>query len=88
VISASASGDMVDVRDTVEDTLRRFEYRVIELRENRIGGALSGEKLEEILNDEADGPTSACHYRPRLAPRLGARASDEWRRSPTPRPLP
>jgi Domain of unknown function (DUF4177) len=53
VISASVSGDMVDVRDTVEDTLRRFEYRVIELRENRIGGALSGDKLEEILNDEA-----------------------------------
>jgi hypothetical protein len=49
----SARGDMVDVRDTVEDTLRRFEYRVIELREKRIGGALSGDKLEEILNDEA-----------------------------------
>ena len=53
VISASAGGDMVDVRNTVEDTMRRFEYRVIELRENRIGGALSGDKLEEILNDEA-----------------------------------
>ena len=49
----AARGDMVDVRDTVEDTMRRFEYRVIELHENRIGGALSGDKLEAILNDEA-----------------------------------
>jgi hypothetical protein len=40
-----AGGDMVVVRDTVEDTMRRFEYRVLELRENRIGGALSGDKL-------------------------------------------
>ena len=48
-----ARGDIVDVRDTVEDTMRRFEYRVLQLRENRIGGALSGDKLEEILNDEA-----------------------------------
>jgi hypothetical protein len=53
VISAFARGDIVDVRDTVEDTMRRFEYRVLQLRENRIGGALSGDKLEEILNDEA-----------------------------------
>ena len=30
-----------------------MEYRVLELRESRIGGALSGDKLEEILNDEA-----------------------------------
>ena len=48
-----AWGEMVDVRDTVEDTMRRFEYRVIELLEKRIGGALSGHRLEEILNDEA-----------------------------------
>jgi hypothetical protein len=33
--------------------LRRFEYRVIELLEKRLGGALSGHRLEEILNDEA-----------------------------------
>jgi Domain of unknown function (DUF4177) len=32
---------------------QRVEYRVLELRESRIGGALSGGKLEEILNDEA-----------------------------------
>jgi hypothetical protein len=32
---------------------QRFEYRVIELRESLIGGALSGDKLEAILNDEA-----------------------------------
>ena len=51
--SASARGDIVDVGDTVEDTLQRMEYRVIELLEKRIGGALSGHRLEEILNDEA-----------------------------------
>ena len=54
--SASARGDMGDmgyVGDTVEDTLQRMEYRVIELLEKRIGGALSGHRLEEILNDEA-----------------------------------
>jgi Domain of unknown function (DUF4177) len=44
---------MVDVGDTVEGTLQRMEYRVIELLEKRIGGALSGHRLEEILNDEA-----------------------------------
>jgi hypothetical protein len=36
-----------------DELIQRVEYRVLELRENRIGGALSGEKLEEILNDEA-----------------------------------
>lgn len=35
------------------ELIQRVEYRVVELRENRLGGALSGEKLEEILNDEA-----------------------------------
>ena len=32
---------------------QRFEYRVVQLRESRIGGALSADKLEEILNEEA-----------------------------------
>ena len=53
MISALAGGEMLNVRETVEDNMRRFEYRVLELRENRIGGALSGDKLEEVLNDEA-----------------------------------
>jgi hypothetical protein len=48
-----AGSEMLNVRETVEDNMRRFEYRVLELRENRIGGALSGDKLEEVLNDEA-----------------------------------
>jgi hypothetical protein len=48
-----AGGEMLNVRERVEDNMRRFEYRVLELRENRIGGALSGDKLEEVLNDEA-----------------------------------
>ena len=48
-----ARDEMLNVGETVEGNMRRFEYRVLELRENRIGGALSGDKLEEILNDEA-----------------------------------
>ena len=32
---------------------QRCEYRVLELRESLVGGTLSGDKLEEILNDEA-----------------------------------
>ena len=33
--------------------MQRFEYRVVQLRESLIGGKLSGDKLEEILNGEA-----------------------------------
>lgn len=33
--------------------MQRFEYRVLQLRESLIGGKLSADKLEEILNDEA-----------------------------------
>ena len=35
------------------ELIQRVEYRVLELRESLIGGKLSGDKLEEILNDEA-----------------------------------
>jgi hypothetical protein len=31
----------------------RVEYKVLELREKLIGGKMSGEKLERILNDYA-----------------------------------
>lgn len=33
--------------------MQRFEYRVVQLRESLVGGKLSADKLEEILNDEA-----------------------------------
>lgn len=33
--------------------MTRYEYRVLQLRESLIGGKLSAEKLEKILNDEA-----------------------------------
>ncbi len=33
--------------------MQRYEYRVLQLRESMIGGKLSPEKLERILNDEA-----------------------------------
>ncbi|MCE3555952.1 DUF4177 domain-containing protein [Pseudonocardia sp. RS11V-5] len=32
---------------------RRFEYKVIQLREGLIGGKLSADKLEKVLNGEA-----------------------------------
>ncbi|GAA4965358.1 DUF4177 domain-containing protein [Actinoplanes utahensis] len=30
-----------------------YEYRVVELREKMIGGKMSGDKLERVLNDHA-----------------------------------
>ncbi len=33
--------------------MQRYEHRVLQLRESMIGGKLSPEKLERILNDEA-----------------------------------
>src|SRR4051794_41713260 len=33
--------------------MRRYEYRVLELREKMIGGKMSGDKLERILNEQA-----------------------------------
>jgi hypothetical protein len=32
---------------------RRFEYKVVQIREGMIGGKLSADKLEKILNGEA-----------------------------------
>jgi hypothetical protein len=34
--------------------MRRYEYRVVQLRESLMGGKLSDDKLEKILNSEAD----------------------------------
>jgi Domain of unknown function (DUF4177) len=31
----------------------RYEYRVVELREGMIGGKMSGDKLEKMLNEHA-----------------------------------
>ena len=31
----------------------RYQYKVVELRERMIGGKMSGDKLEKILNDQA-----------------------------------
>ena len=35
-------------------TSRRYEYKVLELREKLLGGKMSGDKLERILNDQSD----------------------------------
>jgi hypothetical protein len=32
---------------------QRFDYRVVELREGLIGGKMSGDKLEKVLNEHA-----------------------------------
>ncbi|GAA5122663.1 DUF4177 domain-containing protein [Pseudonocardia adelaidensis] len=34
--------------------MQRYEYRVLALRESLIGGKLSADKLERLLNDEAE----------------------------------
>ncbi|MEU4221647.1 DUF4177 domain-containing protein [Actinoplanes sp. NPDC026623] len=31
-----------------------YEYKVLELREKMIGGKMSGDKLEQVLNEHAD----------------------------------
>jgi hypothetical protein len=31
----------------------RYEYTVVELREGMIGGKMSGDKLEQVLNEHA-----------------------------------
>jgi hypothetical protein len=33
------------------DMANRYEYKVLELREKMIGGKMSGEKLEKVLNE-------------------------------------
>ena len=33
--------------------MARYEYRVVELREGMIGGKMSGDKLEKVLNQHA-----------------------------------
>jgi Domain of unknown function (DUF4177) len=35
-------------------TNRRYEYKVLELREKLLGGKMSGDKLERILNEHAE----------------------------------
>ena len=32
----------------------RYEYKVVELREGMLGGKMSGDKLEKVLNQNAD----------------------------------
>jgi uncharacterized protein DUF4177 len=32
---------------------QRYEYKVVELREGLLGGKMSGDKLEKVLNDHA-----------------------------------
>jgi hypothetical protein len=33
--------------------VERYEYKVLELREKMIGGKMSGDKLEHVLNEQA-----------------------------------
>ncbi|MGB8383205.1 MAG: DUF4177 domain-containing protein [Dermatophilaceae bacterium] len=36
------------------DMAARYEYRVVQLREGLIGGKMSSDKLEKVLNDNAN----------------------------------
>ena len=33
--------------------MARYEYKVVELREGMLGGKMSGDKLEKVLNEQA-----------------------------------
>ena len=35
--------------------MAEYEYRVVEVREGLVGGKMSGDKLERLLNDRARG---------------------------------
>jgi hypothetical protein len=48
-----ALGDAVAGELRHSGGMQRFEYRVVQLRESLVGGKLSADKLEDILNDEA-----------------------------------
>ena len=53
--------------------MQRFEYRVVQLRESLVGGKLSADKLEEILNDEARKAGWSKPSRPRRSKGESAR---------------
>jgi hypothetical protein len=36
-----------------DDAMARYEYKVEELREGMLGGKMSGDKLEKVLNEHA-----------------------------------
>ena len=38
---------------TIGSMAERYEYKVLELREKMIGGKMSGDKLEKVLNQHA-----------------------------------
>src|SRR3954449_3811156 len=40
-------------RAIIGSMAERYEYKVLELREKMIGGKMSGDKLEKILNEHA-----------------------------------
>ena len=33
---------------------QRYEYKVVELREGMLGGKMSGDKLQDVLNEHAE----------------------------------
>lgn len=50
-----------------------FEYKVVEIREKMIGGKMSGDKLEKILNEHASAgwqlkAITAAEVRGRMGP--------------------
>jgi hypothetical protein len=41
------------LRARLLDMADRYEYKVVELREKLLGGKMSGDKLQKVLNDHA-----------------------------------
>lgn len=41
------------LRARLVDMADRYEYKVVELREKLLGGKMSGDKLQKVLNDNA-----------------------------------
>ena len=60
----------------------RYEYKVVELRERLLGGKMSGDKLEKVLNENPEGPLFRAyhgmkHQHPYLEDAVKEMAEDE-----------
>jgi hypothetical protein len=53
VRTAPGQGQGTAADERGRDVAQRYEYRVVELREGLMGGKMSGDKLEKVLNQHA-----------------------------------
>jgi hypothetical protein len=52
-VSSPGQADLSGMRRGERAMAGRYEYKVEEIRERMLGGKMSGEKLERVLNDRA-----------------------------------